>query len=132
MHKLRLRIRIYTHSFESIPKLIEFYGFTMSHRVARKRKQSWESLVKLMNEARMKQQHSGEISSEPVKRPHELADINDIELLPAPTETVNDTLSEISSTEDEDYEETIEEDDISVLYEDWINELDLEDVQRWR
>ena len=82
-----------------------------------------------MNEARMKKrQHSGEISSEPVEQPHELADINDLELLPAPTETVNDMLSEVSSTQDEDYEETIEEDNISVLYEDWINELDREDV----
>ena len=102
----------------------------MSHRVSRKRKQSWELLVKLMNEARMKkQQHSGEISSKPVEQPHELADVNDLELLPAPTETINDTLSKVSSTEDEDYKETIEEDDISVLYEDWINELDREDVQ---
>ena len=46
-----------------------------------------------------------------------------------PTETVDNTLSEVCSTEDEDYEETIEEDDISMLYEDWINELDQEDVQ---
>ena len=86
-----------------------------------------------MNEARMKkQQHSGEISSKPIEQPHKLVDINDLELLPAHTETVNGTLSEVSSTENEDYEETVEEDDISVLYEDWINELDREDVQRWR
>ena len=94
----------------------------MSRRVSRKRKQSWESLVKLMNEAKMKKrEHTLESSSEPVEQPHELADMNDLETLPAPTETVNDTLSDISSTDDEDYEENIEEDDISVLYEDWID-----------
>ena len=83
-----------------------------------------------MNEARMKKrQHSGEISSEPVEQPHKLADLNDLELLLAPIETVNDMLSEVSSIEDKDYEETIEVDDISVLYKDWINELDREDVQ---
>ena len=61
----------------------------MSQRVSRKQKKSWESLVKLMNEAKMtKQQHLGKISSEPIEQSHELADRNDLELLAAPTETV--------------------------------------------
>ena len=47
--------------------------------------------------------------------------MNDFELLSAPTETVNGIMSDISRIDDEDYEETIEEDDISALHEDWIN-----------
>ena len=54
--------------------------------------------------------------------------MNDFDLLPAPTEAVNDILSDVTSTDDENYEECIEEDDISALYEDWINQLDREDV----
>ena len=41
-------------------------------------------------------------------------------------QTVNDTLSDISSVDDEDYQETFEEDHIS---EDWIDELDQKDIQ---
>ena len=106
----------------------------MSQRVSRKRRQSWESLVKLMNEAKTKKRESSvdtsvDTSIEPVEQPRESADTEDLELLPAPTERVNDTFSDASSIDDEDYEETIEEDDNSALYEDWIDELDREDIQ---
>ena len=67
-------------------------------------------------------------SIEPIEQPHDSADTNDLEPLPAPTETFNDTLSDISTIDDEDYKETIK-DDIMALYEDCIDELDRENVQ---
>ena len=33
-------------------------------------------------------------------------------------------MSDVSSIDDEDYKETIEQDDMLALYGDWINELD--------
>ena len=46
--------------------------------------------------------------------------MNKSDLLPAPTDTLPDVLSD-SSTDDEDYEE---EKDISAMYVDWMNELE--------
>ena len=60
---------------------------------------------------------------------HESANMNDFDLLPISTEVLNDVLSDVLKTDDEDYEETIEEDGISVMHEDWIDELDWEDMQ---
>ena len=51
------------------------------------------------------------------------------DLKPLPDCTVNDTINDVSSIDNEDNQETIEEDDILVLYEDWIDELDQKDIQ---
>ena len=53
-------------------------------------------------------------------------EMNESDLLPAPMDTFPDVLNDDSSTDDEDYEE---EEDVSAMYEDWINELDREDLQ---
>ena len=47
--------------------------------------------------------------------------MNQSDLLPAPTDTFPEALSDDSSMDDEDNEE---EEDVSVMYDDWINELD--------
>ena len=57
---------------------------------------------------------------------HNTTDANESDLLPAPTNTFPDILSEDSSTDDEDYDE---EEDVSAMYDDWMNELDREDLQ---
>ena len=114
------------YAFEVDNQSVKFYGFLC----VKNAKTSWESVVKLMNKTKMKKwEGSVESSNEPVEQSHKSANTNDLELLPALTETVNDTLSDVSSIDDEDNKETIEKDDILVLYEDWINEQDWEDVQ---
>ena len=86
-----------------------------------------------MNEAKAKKRLcSNENDNEVTKQPHESAGTDDFDLLPAPTKVLNNVLSDHSdvlNTDDKDYEETIEEDGISAMYEDWIDELDQEDMQ---
>ena len=48
-------------------------------------------------------------------------DMDKSDLLPAPTDTIPNVLNDDLSTNDEDYEE---EEDVSAMYDDWINELD--------
>ena len=95
----------------------------MPRKVSRKRKQSWESQIKLMNEAKAEKRRQ---SSEELVEQHSITDMNESDLLPAPTDTLPEVLSEESSTDDEDYEE---EEDVSAMYVDWMNELDREDLQ---
>ena len=47
--------------------------------------------------------------------------MNESDLLPAPIDTLPDILNEDSSTDDEAYDE---EEDVSAMYDDWMNELD--------
>ena len=76
-----------------------------------------------MNEAKAekRQQRSNELVQ------HSTTDetMNKSDLLPAPTDTLPDVLSD-SSTDDEDYEE---EEDVSAMYVDWMNELNRKDLQ---
>ena len=99
----------------------------MSLKPSRKRKLSWNLQVKLMNEAKAhKRRQSTEDFVEQPSEQHSTTDANESELLPAPSDTLTDVSSDISSTEDEDY---AEEDDVSEMYSDWMNELDREDLQ---
>ena len=83
-----------------------------------------------MNEAKAKsRQPRRQQSEELMEQPHSTDDMNESDLLPAPIGTVNDSLSDVSGTDDEDYEESIEREDISVMYKDWIDELNREDLQ---
>ena len=95
----------------------------MSRKSSRKRKQSWELQVKLMNEAKAEKRQQ---ISEELEEQHSTTDVDESNLLPAPTDTLADVFSEDSSMDDEDYEE---EEDISAMYDDWMNELDREDLQ---
>ena len=102
----------------------------MSGKVSRKRKESWKSSIKSMNEAKAeKRLCSDENGNEVMEQPHGSADMDDFDWLPVPTEVLNDVLSDVSNSDDEDYEGTIEEDGISAIYEDWIDDLDREDMQ---
>ena len=82
----------------------------MSLKLSRKRKQSWELQVKLMNEAKAKTKRQ---SSEKLEEQHSTTDMNESDLLPAPTDTLPDVLSEDSSTDDCDKEE-----DVLAMYDD--------------
>ena len=95
----------------------------MSGKVSRKRKLSWKSQVKLMNEAKAEKQPQR--SDELIQHSTTDETMNESDLLPAPTDTLPDVLSDLS-TDDEDYEE---EEDVSAMYVDWMNELDREDLQ---
>ena len=95
----------------------------MSRKPSRKRRQSWELQVKLMNEAKAEKRRQ---NSEELEEQHSTIDMNESDLLPAPTDTFPDVLSDEWSTDDEDYDE---EEDVSAMYDDWMNELDREDLQ---
>jgi len=54
--------------------------------------------------------------------------MNESLTLPAPTDQPDDSSSSEASTEDEDYNATAAEEDLSGVYKNWLDELDREDL----
>ena len=55
--------------------------------------------------------------------------VNESLTLPASTDQPDGSSSSEASTEDEDYNATTEEEDLSGVYKDWLDKLDREDLQ---
>ena len=102
----------------------------MSLRVSRKRKEAWREKAKMMREAKaQKSEETSEETVENVEEAHSSVSADDSIVLPAPTASLDYTSGEESSSEDEDYEEEILEEEVSAKYQDWMSELDREDLQ---
>ena len=92
----------------------------------RKRKEALLAKAKAMHEA--KRQRQDDSTEAVVEEASSSLSMNESFMLPAPTEC-SDVLSGESSEHDEDYEGEVSDEEILSVYEDWINELEREDLK---
>ena len=93
---------------------------------SRKRKNSLKLQSMMMREAKMQLRM---VSGEDDHEDSSTLLMNESLTLPAPTDQPDGSSSSEASTEDEDYDATAAEEDLSGVYKDWLDELDREDLQ---
>jgi len=98
----------------------------MSRQLSRKRKNTLKLQAKKMREAKVQLRVVSEGDS---LEESSASAMNESLVLPAPTDHPDAHLSSESSTEDEDYEVTGLEEEMSGIYKDWLDELEREDLQ---
>ena len=97
----------------------------MLKRQSRKRKNSLKLQAMTMREAKMQLRM---VSGEDEHEDSSTLAMNESLTLPAPTDQPDGSSGSEASTEDEDYDATAAEEDLSGVYKDWLDELDREDL----